>query len=1048
MPAALATWTLSPLLRLARTLAWLAFAAALVFGGLLVLPMAVDWQAHRPRLVELLAEATGRPVSIDGPIDLALLPGPAISLGDVKVGNPPGTAAAYLLEARRVSARLSWHALLQGRIEVTRIALDAPRVVIEPAPDGHPNWWLPLLDSPGRDGPPLLPLSVDRVEVRHGRLVHATGLVGQPIDAGAIDLVVRLDGNAKRVRVDGSAMANGVPVRIAIDLHTATSAEPPLIFSFDAPGGRLAFAGWNGQRSAEDPLRGNVRIAAPALPEFVESVSRLLGRPPLRLNGAVLGAFDGSGDIVLAGDRLAIDGLDVRIGSEVLRGKLQVSWSDGIDVGGHLAATTIDADRWIERLRDQPLLAPAAGAASPGEPPALRLQLAASVARVHYRRDTVRDLSVRFRLEGDTIHLRELAATLPGDFRVYRKVGFEGDQDHPGYDGMIEVEARDLRRTLKWIGIDTASVPADRLRTFRLQGRTRPVKGIVHVSDATFVLDDQPGTLSADVALLLPTVISARLHMPRLDLDAYRLGPAAFQAMAAPATTPAGDGPEIAPPLFDVEATVDQVLYRGEPAHAVDAHVLVRGNLLTLKHVGVGALLGAHLEISGSVNDFGTAPHLDLAWRGTLPDADRMLDYAGLPRFVHGRIGAAQLTGKAKGSLRTITLSELSLSMLGATITASGDVSFADGLRYDFPRWTLTTPDIGALAAVASGDRRRSLAEVRANGAFRGDQHQASFHGDLEVDGMPLSATLSSTLTGRPRIAATLRAATGLRLDRWLPAAPGTGAAHAVHAWASQPIPAPDTGLAALRGFDGTLALETPEIRWGPYAMVGVGIAARLQQGVLHVERLSGRLEGAGIHLAGTVDARRPRTLLEVRGSLRDIDISRTIAVAHTANDFGSDDLAVALEGRLALEDLVLRSEGGSFQDLLLTANASGRTEGQVHPVVTRGSLSLATLATGIGSLFSSEMGFASAVIDSFVNRWIATRGTFELADGVLTLHEHTLRVPDATAYVTSRIDARQGLLDTAILLDIGTPGSIDYTMSLRGPMRAPALRAEPNRGR
>ena len=93
-------------------------------------------------------------------------------------------------------------------------------------------------------------------------------------------------------------------------------------------------------------------------------------------------------------------------------------------------------------------------------------------------------------------------------------------------------------------------------------------------------------------------------------------------------------------------------------------------------------------------------------------------------------------------------------------------------------------------------------------------------------------------------------------------------------------------------------------------------------------------------------------------------------------------------------------------------------------------------------------MGFASAVIDNFVDRWIETRGTFELANGILVLNEHTLRGPSATAYITSRIDARQGLLDTDILLDIGRPGSIDYTMSLRGPMRAPTLRSEPNRNR
>ena len=132
---------------------------------------------------------------------------------------------------------------------------------------------------------------------------------------------------------------------------------------------------------------------------------------------------------------------------------------------------------------------------------------------MRYRRDIVRDLVVAFLFEDQAFHLREARAVLPGDFRLHRKVGFEGDETHPGYDGVIEVNGLHLRETLKWIGIDIAGVPADRLQTLRLNGRTRPVKGVVHVADAAFSLDDQAGTVTADIALAIPTIIGARLRM-------------------------------------------------------------------------------------------------------------------------------------------------------------------------------------------------------------------------------------------------------------------------------------------------------------------------------------------------------------------------------------------------------------------------------------------------------------------------------------------------------------------------------------------------------
>ena len=44
--------------------------------------------------------------------------------------------------------------------------------------------------------------------------------------------------------------------------------------------------------------------------------------------------------------------------------------------------------------------------------------------------------------------------------------------------------------------------------------------------------------------------------------------------------------------------------------------------------------------------------------------------------------------------------------------------------------------------------------------------------------------------------------------------------------------------------------------------------------------------------------------------------------------------------------------------------------------------------------------------------------------------------------------DTRTGMLDTLIDLDSGKPGNVDYSMSLRGPLRAPTLGVEPNRRR
>ena len=1048
--------------RFVRTFAWVAACLAVVFAGLLILPRAIDWEPQKARLAGILAEASGREVVLGGPLEIALLPQPMLVAQQFRLGNAQGAPTPHMLEARRILVTLSWSALLQGRVDLAQVIVDEPRLVLEAGADGEPNWRLRLPDGWVGQGATAPGLALTRLEIRNGRIVHATGLSGQPLEAQAIYLSGSLAPGDGVLHLHGTAVVNGVPASLALDLKTAATADAPIGLKLGVPGGHLVFAGWPGERTARDPLRGRVSLDTEFLPEFVQSVTTLSGRQPMRLNEAIARTLAASADVELVGDRLSIDDLDFTVAGERILGSLVVAGGEAPLVSGRLVAAHLDADRWVERLQGQALIAAPTGgsaraAAEPAEPvgddlPPVRVQLTCEVETVRYRRDTVREVAVTFRYDNDVLHIQALKAVLPGDFRVNRRVGFEGDAMHAGYDGVIEIEGTNLRQTLRWIGIDTTSLPRDRLQTLRISGKTRPAKGFVHVTDATFELDDQQGTATADIAYSIPTVITGRLHLPHLNLDAYPLSSVALQGlMPVPDTTPASPSasPEPPPPVLDLKATIDRVLYRGETAHGVDAHAVIRGNELKLKHVGVDELLGSHLELFGTIADFGTDPRFDLGYRAVVRDADRMLDYAALPRFVHGRIGPAQVAGRAVGTLKEAVLSDLSVAMLGATFTAAGRLSFEADRRFDFSRFSLASADIGALVAAASGSPRRDLPEVEANGAFHGDATRATFRGDLEVDGMSISGDLSSTLGARPHVTVSLRAPAGMQLDRWLPPAPrpSEGRPGGSRAQASTALET-ERLAASLRAFDATLALSVPSLAWGPFTVETVDLAASLDGGLIEVSRLAGTLEGAAFELNATIDARRAVPVVEVRGGVRDIDISRLIAVAGSANEFGADQLAVALEGTLSLEDLALRAEGESLEEFIASVRGHGLSSGEVRASVVRGSASFASFATGVASLFSTEMGFTSAVIDGFVGNWIATRGGFDVEGGVLTFDEHTVRAPHATAYVKSRFDLRQRAVDALIALDTGTPGSLDYLMSVRGPWAAPTLRAEPGRWR
>lgn len=1042
-------WFFYQALLIAKIVAGTVAIVLAVVAVLVAMPRAIDWQDLKPKLGLALTSATGRTVSLDGPLSVEFLPWPALWVGDVRIANAPGAATQSMLKVRRLSIRLSLKALMRGRIEISSIVLDEPLLAIEPDADGRPNWWLPALESGSGAEAAGLPVTLDTVEIRNGRLLHAIGLVDQPLEAHAVDFVATIDPRRERVKLQGTAIINGLPTRISIGIRTESASGPPVTLHADLPGGHLAFEGWTGHRSTDDPLHGSMSATSTSPATFIASLAQMMGRPPIALDELPIRRVEASGDVTHDGQRFSIKGLTLEIDGVQVSGSLDISAGDTVELSGRLSVPRLDADHWITHLRDHPLALPAE--ALPGGATAMplpRADLVVQVGETLYRQDTIRNLVVAFKFDGEGFHVREVIAVLPGDCRLYYRVD-QGSQVLANHPDMVEIHANRLRDTLRWIGIDTAAVPADRLQQLRLEGRTRVFDGAIQVSDATFTLDDQSGTGTARASLAIPTTISARFDLPRFDLDSYRLTEPALQKMVPPPTKrPDNQADAIGPPVIDISLKVGQVTYRGEPVHDVDAQVVIQGNRLALERVGVGNLFGARLEISGSVDDFATSPRFELGWRGVLPDVDRVLDYAGLPRFARGRIGTGQTSGRAIGTLGEVELPAFSVDMLDAKISAEGHVSFGEELRFDFPRWSLVTTDIGVIAAVASGTVHRPVGALNATGSFRGDAQRAAFQGDITLDGMKLSGTLASTLAPHPMVSIALQAQQTLRLDRWLPEPPLSSAAHSLRGRTARAASAGEPAwLAALRSLNGDLSLAAPALAWGPYEMTGFALSARLKDGQLAVERFAGSLGGATVQLSGSVDAQQVPAALSVDGELLDIDVSRVIAVAHTKNDFGTDDLAVALHGKISLAGMALRARGTTLDDALQSLSGKARTTGEIRPVITRGSLSLASLATGIGSLFSSEMGFASAIIENFIDRQVSPRGALEVGDGIVYLRDYLLEGEKAKAVIHGHVDPLNKAIDTRIELN-NKDGSIDYSMSLRGPLHAPTLQSEPLRGR
>jgi AsmA protein len=123
---------------------WLSAAALLLLlpvGALGIAVTLLDPNHYKPQIVAAVQQATGRPLSLGGPLRISRSLWPTIEITDVTLANLPGGTRPDLARAERIVAQLSLPAPLRRRIEVSKLTLEGPNILFEFV-GGKPNWIL------------------------------------------------------------------------------------------------------------------------------------------------------------------------------------------------------------------------------------------------------------------------------------------------------------------------------------------------------------------------------------------------------------------------------------------------------------------------------------------------------------------------------------------------------------------------------------------------------------------------------------------------------------------------------------------------------------------------------------------------------------------------------------------------------------------------------------------------------------------------------------------------------------------------------------------
>ncbi len=297
----------------------LAVVAAVAVAGVAILST-MDFEELRGVIEAEAEKATGRKLTIAGDIDLEISLSPAIAIQDVHFANADWGSRPEMISFQRLELEVALVPLFSGDIQVKRLVVVAPDILLETDAEGRGNWELPgaAKDGAAKDetasGEMVLP-SIDLAVVRDAVVTYRDGKTGESIQLSFSKMALRRTSAAVPLDVALEGTFNGAPFKAdgAVGLiRDLIGAEPyPVRLNLAVGGATLAIDGEIAEPLSGEGLDLKIQVRGQSLAE--------LGA----IAGAevpALGPYELSAQVTQDGKGYKLTGLTAKIGDSDIAG--------------------------------------------------------------------------------------------------------------------------------------------------------------------------------------------------------------------------------------------------------------------------------------------------------------------------------------------------------------------------------------------------------------------------------------------------------------------------------------------------------------------------------------------------------------------------------------------------------------------------------------------------------------------------------------------------------------------------------------------------------
>ncbi len=198
----------------------------LIILAVLIAPKVIDLDRYKPQIENQAAKALGRPVRLGGKLEPSIFPWVGVAISDVHIGNPSGFENQDFVSVNSFEVRVKLLPLLSREVEVQRLVVKSPEIILEKQKNGRTNWeglgsgekTAPRPDAkpepPGGAGLPIKTLQVGEFSINDGRVVYIDQAAGTRQEIRDFNLSVNDFTLERPFDIRMNAVADGRPIAL------------------------------------------------------------------------------------------------------------------------------------------------------------------------------------------------------------------------------------------------------------------------------------------------------------------------------------------------------------------------------------------------------------------------------------------------------------------------------------------------------------------------------------------------------------------------------------------------------------------------------------------------------------------------------------------------------------------------------------------------------------------------------------------------------------------------------------------------------------------